>query len=134
MLICTVCGEVFDEFEAKRSEGRTICPYCGYDIIHEATKCEICGEYFYAETDSIEVCNVCLKDECSVGTALEYGADRVESVAINGAIYSLLSEEEINAILTKYVEEHFTDKSKEIIRYCEEDKQDFADWLVERLG
>lgn len=134
MLICTICGEVFDEFEARREEGRTICPSCGYDIVYEATKCKICGEYFYAETDGIEVCDDCLESEQMVGTALEYGADRVESVAVNGAVYALLSEEEINSILTKYVEEHFTDHSKEVVRFCEEDKGDFADWLIERKG
>ena len=135
MLVCTVCGEVFDESEViyDRDVNVRLCPMCENISVKEAERCEICGEYFYDE-DNTGVCDDCLKDEYSVETALKYGAERMESVAINGAFYAVYSEEEINAILTKHFEEHFTDKSKEIVRYCEEDKQDFADWLIEKRG
>lgn len=142
MLVCKVCGKVYEEEEARKrsydhefhyDEVYYLCPHCHSDEFEEATKCKICGEYFYDE-DNVGVCEECLDNSHDLETAFEYGAYRMESVAINGAIYALLTEEQINAILTKYVEENFTDNSKEVANYCNEDKQDFAKWLIERNG
>ena len=132
MLVCRVCGEVFDESEViiDSDVNCKLCPECHSLGVSEANKCEICGEYFYDE-DNIGVCESCLDDNHDVETAFKYGADRMESVAVNGAIYALLTESEINAILTKYVEEHFTDDSRAVANYCNEDKYDFANWLME---
>ena len=142
MLVCTNCGSVYEEEEVRRkrydeelhyTEVYYKCHHCGDDELVEATECEICGEYFYDE-EGLGICEECFEKNETVETALEYGAEREESVAINGAFYAVYTEEEINAILTKHFEEHFTDHSKKIIRFCEEDKSDFADWLIERNG
>ena len=136
MLVCTNCGRVFeDDIAKKRLNGEEYyrCPHCHDDELVEATKCKICGEYFYDE-DNIGVCEECLEVSETVEIALEYGAERMESVAVNGAFYAVYTEEEINAILTKHFEEHFTDHAREVVRYCEEDKRDFAEWLAERNG
>jgi hypothetical protein len=142
MLVCKICGEVCTESEANVRvwnnefnyyEKREICPTCHHEDLTEATKCKVCGEWFL-DDEGTEVCGWCIDDETSVGTALKFGDDRREDVAINGAIFYLLSEDKINDILTKYVEEHFTDDSKEISDFCYEYKQDFAEWLIERKG
>lgn len=142
MLVCKVCGKVYEEEEVRKrsydhefhyDEVYCLCPHCRSDEFEEATKCKICGEYFYDEYNT-EVCEECLEVSETVETALKYGAERMESVAVNGAFFAIYSEEEINAILTKHFEEHFTDHSKEVVRYCEEDKGDFAEWLIERQG
>ena len=142
MLVCKICGGVFEKEETRRTSHRSgepfveeyyLCPCCNSDELEEATKCKICGEYFYDEYGT-EVCEDCIDSEHTVETALKYGAERMESVAVNGAFFAIYSEEEINAILTKHFEEHFTDHSREVVRYCEEDKGDFAEWLIERNG
>ena len=142
MLVCTTCGAVREQEEVIKTDYNHEfhydeiyykCPCCGSDDFEEATKCKICGEYFYDE-DNTEVCEECLEISETVETALEYGAERMESVAINGAFYAVYTEAEINAILTKHFEEHFTDHAREVVRYCEEDKLDFAEWLIERNG
>ena len=126
MLVCRVCGRV-------NHEDYLTCPRCHSDDFREATECKICGELFFDE-DNLDVCENCIDDYCNVGTALKYGESCTEDVEINGAIRALLTEEEINNILTKYVEEHFTDDSKDVAEFCTEDKQNFAEWLVERQG
>ena len=140
MLVCTTCGRVYEEEEVKKihhdhefhyDEVYYRCPNCHNDEFEEAKMCKLCGEYFYDE-DNIGVCEECLEISETVETALEYGAERMESVAINGAFYAVYTEEEINAILTKHFEEHFTDHSKQVVRYCEEEKRDFAEWLIEK--
>jgi hypothetical protein len=46
----------------------------------------------------------------------------------------LLSKEQIGEILTKWVEENFTDHSKPIIEYCENDKGAFSENVKERVN
>lgn len=142
MLVCPICGTVFTKLEAERrthisgeryDDIEYLCPICDNENLEEATKCEICGEYFYDE-DNTGVCDECFEANEDVGTALEYGSYNTELLEINGLISKLLGKKLINEILTKYVEEHYTDNSKRIVRYCEEDKSHFAEWLKEGKG
>jgi hypothetical protein len=107
--------------------------HCGGEFV-EAEKCPVCGEWF-DNTNMNGVCEVCVEACETVGEALAIGAENTESVdGINGFVASVLSVEQINKILTKWVEENFTDHSKDVVKYCEEDKMYFADWISDKYG
>jgi hypothetical protein len=76
-----------------------------------------------------------LEDYETVGEALEIGAKNLVSVdGINGAVASMLPVEQINAILIKFVEENFIDHSNAVVKYCEEDKGYFSEYLADKYG
>jgi hypothetical protein len=76
-----------------------------------------------------------LEDYETVGEALEIGAKNLVSVdGINGAVASMLPVEQINAILIKFVEENFIDHSNTVVKYCEEDKGYFSEYLADKYG
>ena len=72
--VCSECGEIFDEDEAKtiyeRDTGEggygsviwsyDVCPFCGSEDLEEARECPICGEWH--DPDSGELCEDCKKD------------------------------------------------------------------------
>lgn len=133
MYVCNRCG-------AKREELRVVVePHgevhadhickCGGDFV-EAERCKVCGEWF-DNTDLFGVCECCIEEYETVGDALEYGAQKEVDIPINECIANLLSKEQIGKILTKWVEENFTDHSKPIIEYCENDKGAFSDYVKE---
>lgn len=140
MFICKDCYNVFTEGEARITSWNSEfhcydeeyrCPYCRSAELTEPVQCPICGEYYDGD-DGVGVCEVCLEERETVGNALKYGATSPEKIEINGFITSMLDEEQINAILTKYVEEHVTDHSPKVVFYCEEEKSAFADWVAEQ--
>lgn len=139
MLVCTHCGELKREEELKyvtEPHGERHLDYncrCGGEFI-EATKCRVCCKWFdNSELDG--VCEGCLDEYETVGMALEIGAENLESVdGINGFVASCLSVEQINKILVKWVEENFTDHSKAVVEYLEDDKGYFSDYLAEKYG
>lgn len=137
MLVCTHCGALKEE-EALRyvteSHGERHLDYtcsCGGTFV-EATKCEVCGEWFdNRELDG--VCEVCLEEHETTGDALAIGAENTTSVEINGFIAYALDPVVINEILTKWVEENITDHSRVVVDYCEDDKPWFADYVKEKV-
>ena len=139
MLVCTHCGELKREEELKyvtEPHGERHLDYncrCGGEFI-EATQCRVCGKWFdNSELD--EVCEGCLDEYETVGMALEIGAENTTSVdGVNGAVAHLLGIEQINKILVKWCEENFTDHSKPIVEYLEDDKGYFSDYLAEKYG
>ena len=133
MLVCNKCGKIRESRElgyAIESHGErhldTNCS-CGGDFI-PATRCSLCGKWFDG-TDLHGVCEVCLDDNETVGTALAIGSVNTEQVKINGFIATVLSQGQIDKILTKWVEENFTDHSKPVVDYLEDDKSYFSEYL-----
>lgn len=144
MFVCNCCGKLVEELTVSREihghtdlgaplEERVVderCS-CGGDFV-EAERCKVCGEWF-DNTNLNGVCEVCIEDNELVGTALEIGNENPEMVeGINGFVASILSVEQINQILSKWVEENFIDHSKEVVKYCEEDKFYFSDYLADK--
>ena len=129
MFVCKKCGKLIEDCEfpvVKQCHGYTSLGQpltediegrcsCGGEFV-EAEKCKICGEWF----DNRElhgVCESCLSNYETVGVALAIGKENTESVeGINGFVKSVLSAEQINKILTKWVEENFTDHSKYVVK------------------
>ena len=87
------------------------------------------------------ICKDCLKEEMTVDNAIECGKDgsaRVE-VSINGFLASCFSQEQIDELLIKALEEKINasdaDANKVIDMaeiWCGEDESYFADWLKRR--
>ena len=146
MFVCKNCGELREELKTIKQHcgettlGNQICEIieddtcdCGGKFV-EATECKLCGEWF-DNTELDGVCEVCLEEYETVGTALEIGNENPETVeGINGFAASVLTVEQINKILCKWVEENFVDHSKEVVKYCEEDKFYFSDFLADKFG
>lgn len=133
MLVCNKCGKIRESRElgyAVESHGErhldTNCS-CGGEFV-PATRCSLCGKWFDG-TDLHGVCEVCLDDNETVGTALAIGSVNTEQVKINGFIATVLSQGQIDKILTKWVEENFTDHSRPVIDYLEDDKSYFSEYL-----
>lgn len=139
MLVCNKCGRIVDESElgyATEAHGErhlnTVCR-CGGEYI-EANKCAVCGEWF-DNTDLHGVCEGCLYEDETVGTALEIGAYSLQKVdGINGFIADVLSVHQMNKILTKWVEENFTDHSKAVKDYLYADKSAYSEYLEDKYG
>ena len=139
MLVCNHCGEYIEESElsiVREPHGEEHLDYvcsCGGEFV-DAKQCPICEKWYVAE-GSNSVCESCTKEYETVGEALDVGERDKKSVdGINGFIAEVLTVDQINKILTKWVEENFTDHSKPVVDYCETDKQYFCDYLSEVYG
>jgi hypothetical protein len=139
MLVCDKCGTLVEAHELPfvteahgEKHRNTVCG-CGGEFV-EATKCDVCGEWF--DNRGLDgVCEVCLEEHETVEEALNFGDENeVEISGINGAVAFLLSAEQINKILKKWVEENFVDHSKDIIEYCEDDFCEFSEYLADKYG
>lgn len=145
MLICERCGTLIEDSELgtfSQCHGYTDLGddftermaercQCGGDFV-EATRCELCGEWF-DNTELNGVCEYCLDEHKTVNNAIEYGEEHTTNVeGINGAVAYLLTTEEINRILTKWVEESFIDLSSDIRKYLNGERFDFSEWLKEK--
>lgn len=146
MLICNKCGAIIENDELKMT---TQCHgysslgqayneripescRCGGEFI-EATKCEVCGEWF-DDTEICGVCNDCLEENYTVEMALKIGDDNRRNVEVNSFISNILGSDKINAILEKYIEEHYTDGCREVKDFLNRDKSCFAEWVVSERG
>lgn len=151
MVIREDCGAVLDEDElvTTRSyvsdymggcyENITGCS-CGGSVT-DAERCDICGEYYREDELHDGICKDCLKEEMTVDNAIECGKDgsaRVE-VSINGFLASCFSQEQIDELLIKALEEKINasdaDANKVIDMaeiWCGDDEGYFADWLKRR--
>lgn len=137
MYVCNKCGELRSENELRyvtESHGERhldmVCR-CGGEFI-PATKCKVCGEWF-DNTELHGVCENCFDKNDTVGTALELGDCALEKIdGINGFIADVLTVEQINKILTKWVEENFVDHSKAVKDYLYCDKESYSEFLEEK--
>lgn len=148
MVICEDCSAILDENElvTTRSyvsdymggcyEYSTGCS-CGGPVT-DAKQCEICGEYFKEDEMYDSICDECLKEEMTVDNAKKCGKDgsaRTE-VSINGFLAFCFSQEEIDSLLIKVLEDKInaSDANANAIIdmaevWCGEDKSYFAEWL-----
>ena len=142
MLVCNFCGAIKNEEDLKTytqihdytdlqpiKETRidSSCE-CGKGEYVPAQKCKLCGVWFYDE-DRVGICEGCIDNAETFENAVKFGSENTEKVDINGLFVHLFSEQEINDIIERYAEQHFTDECREIARYCEEDLPCFVDFL-----
>ena len=141
MFICERCGETCEFPEIKivshatreNPEEKEMCRCsCGGKLV-EATQCDICGSWFDGR-DMDGVCECCLDEHATVENALKIGKFDKAKVYVNEFIAFALSEEMINKILTKWVEENFVDGSKIVREYCENDIGFFSSFIKDKLG
>lgn len=136
MYICDKCGELRDDFDLstyKEAHGEKLTDYscgCGGEF-QDAVSCEVCGKYI---KKGRKVCDDCLEDYETVGVALEIGEESKVEVPINSFISEVLSESQINKILTKWVEENFTDHSKAVKDFLHYDFSWFEDYVKKEEG
>lgn len=136
MLVCDMCGKVVGSDDLKyvtemhgERHRDTRCK-CGGHFI-PATKCRVCGEWF-DNTELYGVCEGCLDEHYSVGTALEIGDEPRELIGVNAFVAFVLTEDEINKILIKHVEEHYTDKCREVRHYLDDNLSCYSEWVEEK--
>lgn len=147
MYICERCGNVIedDEFPTEvqchgytslgDSFDETIdgCCSCGGEYV-EAYQCKVCGEWFSEDDLCYDVCDDCRKAYATVSYALEQGKNDTTTVTINGFVADALTEEEINRILAKWMTENFTDGSKVVVDYLNNDEEYYAERLIKEYG
>jgi predicted amidophosphoribosyltransferase len=136
MLVCNKCGKLRESSElgyAIESHGErhldTNCS-CGGEFV-PAKRCSLCGKWFDG-TDLHGVCEVCLGEEETVGNAIEIGSYSKVTKEINGFFAEILTDEMIEKILGKWVEENFVDHSKAVVDYLESDVSAFAEFLEDK--
>ena len=98
------------------------------------TKCEFCGKPLDDENthymNETTMCEDCLEEHYTVGTALAIGdADRTD-VEINSFIARVLNPDRINHILEKWVEENFVDGCTDIRDFLNYNKDYFSEWVA----
>ena len=145
MLVCDCCEKTKHENEIrtyKVSHGETSLGFslteefedatcrCGGNFV-EAKKCKICGALF-PKSEYADMCESGMEDYESVEIALEIGKERKTTVEVNEFVAYALSDEQINKILTKWVEENFVDHSNTVVEYLENDKPWFSDYIAEK--
>lgn len=150
MLICPHCNYVVSEENACVTDtthelqgGYNVvvssfshygcCPECGYEL-EQATKCKVCGDYYYDETafptPEYGVCEECLEQSLSIKRALSLGKTNPEKIDVNGFALFLLGEDKINDILCDYIKNmKLADKSEEVSDFLSQDKAYLADFL-----
>ena len=140
-MICLHCGHTFDTDEVvckyyDRATGtydREECPNCVSEDIEEGMECCVCNEVHREEDMIGEVCKECFDKAVTFGNALRYGKERKEAVVLHGFLTWCFSEDEIESILLKNLQEQSPEWRKRMAdEYCTDDKYDFAEFLEER--
>jgi hypothetical protein len=144
MYICNSCGRLIDELptssqchgytglgdELREEFAETEC-YCGSEFV-EARQCKICGGYYSDEDYPYDVCECCAEEYQSLKIALEIGSNNTEKINVNGFVAHMLTEEEINKILTKHILDNFAEDKTNVSDYCKNDMDYFADLIIEK--
>ena len=105
------------------------CPECGGNF-DEATQCKICGECFFEDELTEELCEICL-DEAKAEyhenpkACLEILKDEKKQIEINPVLAMVLKPSVIESILTEYVLNNSFD--------CKEVVEEYEDWFVEEI-
>lgn len=140
---CNQCGRVFEEDELSYwSESRGEfwgdsceecgcgCPACHGDF-DEASECAVCGEVHRDDDLHGGVCPGCLdKYKTDFDACLKIMEGEKESVMINIAIVSMLSEDEIEKVLIDYIKSKHTDFSEVV----ENDAEWFGEAVARKEG
>ena len=133
MLVCNMCGDVISEDELEyyyESHGER-CPNCcscgGYYV--EATRCECCGEW-YDPDGSYGVCDECLAEHTTLDNAILMGKLNTICCKVNEFFSQILSDEEIDQILTEWVKANIKNDDERIGKYLNEDKSYFSEFIT----
>ncbi len=142
MYKCLECGHLFEDgeqtewtemhgFTYGNGEKFSGCPLCKGDY-EETTKCVSCGNENFTEDElEFDVCEDCIKEYTKdFDFCVKIGANEKVDVPINGAIASILSEDEINDILVA-VAKNIMDVSFE--KFVEQDKSWFAQMIADEV-
>jgi hypothetical protein len=143
MYICEICGRLYDgdfgthyehhghsSYYAEEVDNDAVCGTCGGEYV-EATKCAVCGEWFYDE-ENLGVCECCLDNAKTYENACKIWADDTNSVEVKPILNCVFGERKINEILFAYLEANLADYEKEIKDYINENIDYLADILKER--
>lgn len=141
MYKCLECYRVFDEpneweeyrgecFGFPSYETMSGCPHCGGDY-EEMFECEICGDN-YLEDDLIEgICEDCLgKSSKDFELGKKFGEENKYEVEINGLLTVLFSDDEIEEILFKYIDEYQL-RNRAMEALLIDNKSEFAEYVRE---
>lgn len=144
MLVCVNCGKIFDEEIGTHTEyhghsayynevvdNDAVCPDCHYGELVEATKCLVCGEWFYDE-NGVEVCEVCIDKSANIENGYELGEHDCCEVKVNGFLASVFTEDDIHAILLDYLKANKDKYAKEIKDFYRFDYSPLAELLIDR--
>lgn len=136
---CNRCGAITDDcdletgreyvgecFGTPAYENVSICPHCGSSNIEEIELCSECNEVIEDESYN-GLCKSCVLDRVSLTNAIKLGSYITTKVSINSFFEYCLSEEEINQILKRHIQNNIDFFMPQIKSYCEEDLDALAD-------
>lgn len=143
MYICNNCGKQVDDLPTYKEARATTMMQTFYEEMLDdececggtfeegyPRQCEICG--YDLSANEYCVCDVCLAEEYTVHNALKIGDLNREKIDINGFVAWHLSADQINHILEKWVTENVVNSTYDVIKFLDEDKSYFADFIVEQ--
>ena len=131
MYECLICDRRFHEFDVQTDEfgnRRAVCPYCKGDI-EDMYECKICGELMSEDDLWGGVCLECIDKHTNLDNCIEFGNDDKRKVEVNGFIFSLLTEEQINDILVRIIRDANTITPIDCSEYVSDD----YDWYGEQV-
>lgn len=142
MYICEICGRLYDgefgtHFEHhghstyydEEVNNDRVCGTCGGEYV-EATKCEICGEWFNNE-EGFGVCDDCLDKGKTYENACKIWEDDTNTIEVKPILNYVFGERKINEILFAYLEANKEHYDKDIKAYINENIDYLADILKE---
>ena len=136
--VCIHCGHHFTEPHNRYNrrwsdsdESEQYCPNCGSEDFEEAGHCIKCDEDFPLEQMVVSICRGCVEKAQTFDNALRYGADRKESVEINGFLAWAFTTSDIEEILTNVlrIEAGHEVGKEDAHKYLSDDIYDFSEWL-----
>lgn len=138
MWYCLHCGHEFTEpnnrYNKRWSDSDDsipYCPNCGSEDIEESEKCVECGAVKCVDNLMHGWCEDCVKEEAgNMREVFKYGADRTETVELNGVLARAFYQTQIEAILVNHLMNN-GDLEKECYDFALDDIHDFAWWLSE---
>lgn len=134
MYICMDCHHEFEHPKQTHNGGYYEeewyeCPDCGSTDYEELAECSECGAEKIKDHLINGMCEDCINEAADdLRLLYEYGADRTQSVEINGVLAYAFSRVQIDAILTNWLMTN-GDFKKEAQDYALDDKDDFSMWL-----
>ena len=144
MFICERCGKteyenfaistesVYNRYgEYSHTEEIVLqCDRCGGQLV-PARLCPICGTEYIPDDE--DLCDKCFENACTFENCEDMGAEATEHIDLNGFLFSVFSESEIEEILRKeFKSMPLSQQQYYIQRYCAEDTYYLESWLEEK--
>lgn len=136
---CRSCGAVFEEprvvkqrhteLEGYWYEKREVCPYCGIDDIVEMNTCLECGK----PIDCGLLCDECSESMINEDTVKDFGAEDKVEVKINSLLTYIYSDEKIEKILLKNLEQDWEYK-KILKEFVMDNHDEWNEFIAEKHG